>query len=578
MRIAGFITLLLASLITACAPVAYSDLSDPGISVPEAGAEIINASYNENNVIAVFPAITGARSYGYSFDNSNILAGNTEFSDGIYTMSFPKPAGFSESDSFSLYASPSRNPSDGNPGWVWFADVTGAGYEAVDINSVAPEGYVSERTENSVTIAFVNQPGEMEYKAVVPGVGEVEGSGSEITITGLSTDASYSIAIYHRYKGHGEYGDKSSVITVGSYDSDEVLRISSSRKAITVSQLPAVAGELSIVNDATGAVLVSATTEGENSHTFTEEDITLFDTGIFHAVFRSNGSEVVSGNIPYTAELTVESYDVMRQHYVAYIPAPEGIDTTVFSIALAGVPTAECNVEWIDGNAVVTVSGLSSLTAYTGSITSGDETYPLSFTTEGFAGRYRFLDGTAEGKYEVGEFVVDVEKAAEGSSTRYYFYASSEDPHSTADQGRLRISPLIDSSLEEVPEGDIDYNGSEYYQKAYRWNNTKWNAADGAEVKSWLIKSYSPSGDSYVSIVSSTASMFGLTTSAETTTRFMLEEDEDGNASLIFFNKITGGAFASVGNNMIRKNPNPDTARFGEDAPFTFELGLEETV
>ena len=95
---------------------------------------------------------------------------------------------------------------------------------------------------------------------------------------------------------------------------------------------------------------------------------------------------------------------------------------------------------------------------------------------------------------------------------------------------------------------------------------------------SWQLVRYTPSGDSYESLVSSTASMFMMTVNAETSSRFILEEDSDGNASLIFFNKITSDGIASVGNSSIRQNMNPDTDRFGSNAPFTFILDLEETV
>lgn len=576
MRFTGLICLVLLPLLAACAPVEYGDLADPGIDV-SAGTGEVRASYNDNGITAVFPALEGARSYGYSFSGEKPIAGSVVFDDGYYRMSLPKPDYTADEYSFELYASESRNPSEeADPGWVRFASVT-ASYAPVDIDAVVPEGYVSARLEDSVTIAFINQPGDMEYKAVLPDGKEIESGEDTITITGLSASSHYDIEIYQRYSGTEIYGRNPGVVSVEAYDPEEVLCIAVDGKAITVSALPSASGRLSIVNDGTGAVLVSAETSG-SSHTFRESDITLFDTGIFHAVFEYDGKSVSSGNIPYTAELNVSSYDVMRQHFAAAIPAPEGIDTGVFSAVITGVPSAQCDAVWVDGNAIVTISGLSSLTSYEGSINAGTESYPLSFTTEGFEGSYRFLNEsvTDESKY-MREYAVDVKIAESGSASRYWFYASSDDPHSEELGYSPRISPLIDPSLEDVPEGAIDYNGNAYYQQAYRWNNTKWNSSN-ATLNTWRVMKYTASGDSYESIASSNASMFNLTVDAETTSRFILEEDKEGNATLIFFNKITGGAFNSIANNMIRKNPDPNTARFEDDAPFTFELKLEESV
>ncbi len=579
MHIKGFICLLLISLIAACTPIEYADLADPGIDVSVDEGDI-RATYNEKGITAVFPALTGARSYGYSFEGNDPIAGSVVFDEGFYRMSIPKPDYSADEYAVRLYASGSRNPSEaGDAGWVEFAAVN-APYAPVDIDAVVPEGYVSERREDSAVIAFLNQPGDMEYKAVLPGGEEFVSSDETITISGLSASSSYDVEIYQRYKGTGIYGKHSGLVSISAYDPDEILGIAVNGKAITVSSLPSASGTLSIVNDVTGAVLVSAETAGSGSHTFSEDDISLFDTGLFHASFKGNGVEKESGSIPYTAGIDVISYDVMRQHYEAMIPAPEGIDTDVFSAVITGVPSAECNAEWVDGNVVLTISGLSSLTSYEGSINAGSESYPLSFTTEGFEGRYRFFDEDVTNDNEkkfMKEFVVDVESADNGSTSRYWFYASAEDPHPAEGSSRPRISPLIDPSLEASPSGVIDYNGNNYYQKAYRWNNTKWNAS-GAEVLSWQVERYTPSGDSYESLASSTASMFMMTVTAETTSRFILEEDSDGNASLIFFNKITSDGIASVGNSSIRQNMNPDTDRFGSNAPFTFILDLEETV
>ena len=330
--------------------------------------------------------------------------------------------------------------------------------------------------------------------------------------------------------------------------------------------------------------LVEAT---ENSYTFRVSDYSGFDSGIFYAEATGSGGRAISQNISFTVpldELDVSDPVIMRQHYKITLPVADGVSESLFTLDLINVPTAKLSLR-STGNGHETeliISDLSSDTSYMGGrIIAGNTEIPIeAFTTEDFSGTYAYRCSVDNpGKSYMDAFIVDVKFAKESnpdSLYKYYFFASPDDPFNTDRSTKIRMSPLLDG---EVPFGErIDYaDGNTAYQVSYRWNNKKWNFNELATVYNWTVISYDASADSYTSeAISKGGLSSALSTDATTTSSYNLIEDEDGNAYLVFFNKITStDSLSQVGNSYIRKNLDADSGLFGENAPYTFVLSLE---
>ena len=334
-------------------------------------------------------------------------------------------------------------------------------------------------------------------------------------------------------------------------------------------------------------VLASYDLDGDLSHTFRISDYSGFDSGVFYAVATGSDGRAISKNISFTVpldELDVSDPVIMRQHYKITLPVADGVSESLFTLDLINVPTAKLSLR-PTGNGHETeliISDLSSDTSYMGGrIIAGNTEIPIeAFTTEDFSGTYAYRCSVDNpGKSNMDAFIVDVKFAKESnpdSLYKYYFFASPDDPFNTDRSTKIRMSPLLDG---EVPFGErIDYeDGDTSYQVSYRWNNKKWNFNEFATVYNWTVVSYDASADSYTSeAISKGGLSSALSTDATTTSSYNLIEDEDGNAYLVFFNKITStDSLSQVGNSYIRKNLDADSELFGENAPYTFVLSLE---
>lgn len=591
--LAMIIFILCLFLFISCSPVSNNDIPAPELTAPS-GDYAVTASYNESGITVLFPAVLGARSYGYTFnDSSDPTAANVEFHGGSYTMKIPLPSQSSFSDeetyNITLWASEVLDTTSvSNPNWIEVKNFN-ATYGRTDINSLEPHGYIVERGEHSVTIAMIDEPipGGMDYKVVI-GDNEYEFSGSQFKIDEGVRSGSFTLEIYHAYIDENEYGMIPEKLEVYAYESDKPveMRLIADGDSLVVSDIPEGISDVDIIDINTGSVIASAEKIGVNEYTFST--FIGFDSGIFQAVAKNSDGTIksISNNVSFTTPINKVISKVMRQHYKIVIDAVPDVDLSIFSLYMEGVPTATLDAVAKDDTIELIISGLSSDTQYSGGrITAGNRTIAIgSFKTNNFIGTYAYrcpVENPAD-KY-MNAFIVDVKSAAENSTSKYYFYVSPEDPQYTE---KLRISPLIDESAGEEPisgtlnsDGYIKYNGNEYYQFAYQWNNKKWNTST-ATVNYWGTESYDTSADSYTAVTLSNAGMLGISMSAETTSSYNLVEDTDGKAYLVFYNKITGGnsLAVSVGNSAIRTNIQPDEDRFGDEARYTFVLAKEENV
>ena len=586
--------LVLSVLLFSCSPVRYGELETPEIVAdPESFA--LEASWNEGGITATFNAIDEARSYGYTFDDDeNPITGRVTFHEGgIYSMSIPFPERERNEYEITIWASKSLDPSSvDNPEWMQIATQT-AEYGRVDINSIEPDAYIVERGEDYVDIAVINAPlsdrlnYKMLYKVVTANGKEKTFKTDKFPVENIPAGET-EITLYHAYSDEGIFGEDPQVIRIEPYNNEAVVMdISISGSSISVSKIPSGYDKLEIINSETDGVLASYDLDGRTSHTFSVSDYSGFDSGVFYAVATGSDGRAISQNISFTVpldELDVSDPVIMRQHYKITLPVADGVSESLFTLDLINVPTAKLSLR-PTGNGHETeliISDLSSDTSYMGGrIIAGNTEIPIeAFTTEDFSGTYAYRCSVDNpGKSNMDAFIVDVKFAKESnpdSLYKYYFFASPDDPFNTDRSTKIRMSPLLDG---EVPFGErIDYaDGNTAYQVSYRWNNKKWNFNELATVYNWTVISYDASADSYTSeAISKGGLSSALSTDATTTSSYNLIEDEDGNAYLVFFNKITStDSLSQVGNSYIRKNLDADSELFGENAPYTFVLSLE---
>ena len=586
--------LVLSVLLFSCSPVRYGELETPEIVAdPESFA--LEASWNEGGITATFNAIDEARSYGYTFDDDeNPITGRVTFHEGgIYSMSIPFPERERNEYEITIWASKSLDPSSvDNPEWMQIATQT-AEYGRVDINSIEPDAYIVERGEDYVDIAVINVPlsdrlnYKMLYKVITADGEEKTFETDKFPVENIPAEET-EITLYHAYSDEGIFGEDPQVIRIEPYNNEAVVMdISISGSSISVSNIPSGYDKLEIINSETDGVLASFDLDGDLSHTFRISDYSGFDSGIFYAVATGSDGRAISKNISFTVpldELDVSDPVIMRQHYKITLPVADGVSESLFTLDLINVPTAKLSLR-PTGNGHETeliISDLSSDTSYMGGrIIAGNTEIPIeAFTTEDFSGTYAYrcsVDNPGKGYMDA--FIVDVKFAKDSnpdSLYKYYFFASPDDPFNTDRSTKIRMSPLLDG---EVPFGErIDYaDGNTAYQVSYRWNNKKWNFNELATVYNWTVISYDASADSYTSeAISKGGLSSALSTDATTTSSYNLIEDEDGNAYLVFFNKITStDSLSQVGNSYIRKNLDADSELFGENAPYTFVLSLE---
>ena len=150
--------LIILAALTSCKPVEYKELTAPGI---DSNLSMSLSGVNDGTYIYItIPAVNTARSYGYTVGSSSApIAAQTEFSNGYYVIIIPSGiiAGDESTVSVTIWASPYSDPSSVvDPGWVSIGTV-GTITAAPDI-SVQPEGFVSERYEDSALIIMHDEP------------------------------------------------------------------------------------------------------------------------------------------------------------------------------------------------------------------------------------------------------------------------------------------------------------------------------------------------------------------------------------------------------------------------------------
>ena len=357
---------------------------------------------------------------------------------------------------------------------------------------------------------------------------------SPFTITDLTEKGTYSVVISHRFKGDTEWGTKTTTLTIGAFEGEVKLDIASSAESgdITITQIPEGFTRVELIKEETGRVVASASLDGNTaSYTFKASEVfTAFDLGSFKAKAMSSDTTVISKTIQYASPLVNVKENPGRQHYAFTFDVAEGVTSSDAAIDIDGA-TAEFTVSGSKG--IIKLSGLESLTDYNTTVTISGIDIPLTFTTESFAGYYRW---TAPEEDKERTFTIHITEDNEDSPRyKYYIYAIDE-------ENKHRVCPLIDKDVPTGGIGPIDFTVPGDYiseNEAYKWNYNHW-ATKSAPIKNWTILKVTNYGD-YVLTEVKTASILPATTA----TSFDLIEDESRIPRVNFRNE--GQGLAAIG-------------------------------
>ena len=567
-------------LFSSCSPVTHENIEKEDVEITEDSSKLDSASNDGKTIAISFSPVYGARSYAVTITNQidEPMLIEPVLANGIYTatidLSTSRTRAASNTISGTLYASTEQSSVTT---WNKVTDFE-AEYTRASIDSYAPAARVEERTRTGAIIEITDAPeSDMQYKATFEDGTEKTYSSTPIELTGLSETDTCQITIAHRFKDTEEWGAKTTTLTVGAFEGEQVLKITyaADSKDITVTDIPTGSTSIELVKESTGRVVASASLDGNaSSYTFkADEAFTVFDAGVFKAKAMSADTTVISKTIDYASPITDYTETKGRQHYKITFPTAE--DLSLNSDPTISIDGAAAAITQQGNTATISINGLESLTSYNATLSnivdsSNSISIPLSFTTESFAGYYEFNDpGASSSDKCMDKFYVVVEENTSSSSgtIKYYVYSNEGD-------GMHRIMPLIDG---EVKTGEsIKYEGDTAYQKAYQWNNTKWNTMSSTPLfcpTEWSIKSFNVDSESYNSIVNSVA--LGIPT--ETLTTFTFVEDDSFKQSIVFFNKITTeGGFLDynsfLNKNRIATSEDQGFADKGDDAPYYFRL------
>ena len=569
-----FIAITVLFSLIACSPVEYENIEKEAVEIAEDDSAIDKAANDGRSITISFHPVKGARSYAVSIDGYSETPEAIEpvLNGGIYTATIEltalKTRSLSSTIEGTLYASSSLDVSDAED---WSAVTTfSAEYERTSIDSYAPDVRLDERRKDSAIIEIQNAPESgMEYKIAFQDGNEQIFRTESITLSGLGEKDTYSIVVSHRYSGTEEWGTKTTSLTIGAFEGAKELAISADSTSgdITITKISCGFTRLELVKDSTGRVVTAVELDGStSSYTFKAEDaFPVFDIGVFKAKAISADTTVISDSIPYASPIMNGKETKGRQHYKITFPVAEDVSAKL----------AEENTDKkfsISGSkATIELSGLESLTEYNTSITLSSDnnsiiSVPLSFRTASFAGYYEFYDPNP-GKNEMDKFSVVVKENPNASSDKCKYYV-----YSNEGSIQYRIMPLVDAAVDKDVPAEILYKGDNDYQKAYRWNNEKWNSlANIISPTKWSVDSFDISSpDCFKTLITSFA---GLSTT--TTTIFTFEEDASMTPSIIFFNKITDKLGSNFNSALMKNGMWEEQGFTEEDGPYTFRLSYK---
>lgn len=590
------ITALLLCL-TACNPVIKESINTEQLKPIDKKSIVFVKEHN--STYAVFPNIDNAKEYGYSFSEAKektTMKGfsSLDFKNGCYWGEI-NTNGIANG-TFTLFASNGTNT----------IAIEVPFSIPIDINSIAPDAYISRRTENGVELDLNKEPfrNQTEYKVVINETQQEQTFDSiPMSIDGLEADKEYSLTIYHKLRNDERYGNTTQTIKVPKYDKKQTLTLSINEdySAFVIMNPNEVANSKYILK-LNGNTIVSEIID----RTVSFKQLGGMTSGNFHVEQIDNKGNIIaaSNTISYITPLYLENPITTQQTYTFTLDLNNSLLQSInetnfnkyFSISINASNSVFEFVNKTSDKITLRISNLESKNDYRATLIANvgnaETSIKLDFKTQSFAQEggtyYQWRNNT---RVDQDEFTVLVRNSEEvlkdtgkTSEYKYYIYAGNN----INDKNSLhRIMPLIDKSIGETYEVNdqnyINYDKASNipYIKAYVWNNTKWNSSSFAPSM-WIPLFDSSQNviktDAYTSLVESIAKVFGISSNAITMTKFEFK-DNGTNQGIVFYNKITDGSSTAVniGNKSLKQNPNP-RAELGEMDKYHFYLSEMEGI
>ena len=457
------------------------------------------------------------------------------------------PVAFADSYSYVLGDGETKTPVsnfemiDGNFSFVVESDMKGIitiyaekeGEEPVRIASqnfdlsiagLVPDVYISARTTDGVTLMLASGVNEsITYKVDIylrdgdfVRTEYLKAEDSEIHITGLEAESSYSLYVSQSLDGVN-YSDANQ-IDVGAFsqDSNQTIELSISNDVLTATGITGTVANLyktDSLSSSSTPVLVLENIQVTDGKATVEAKTSLksLESGYFY--FECNGA--YSNVVKYVSPVHLEGVDdPVQENWKSALVAIDFADDVIpsdYRVSVEGANSG-ASATIVDGGVMISNLDSNSTFSVNLSFTSTETLFSARVTniaieTRSFVGTYEWRGGLSDGSsVAYTNFRVKVkDEIPESSSYPYYVYFDTTEKvgdQSILNQGltgkTLRIMPLVDTSAGEPqpPSKGVSCTsdtGSEFYNAtaAYNANETKWKkpsmTSDFFKSKWWSV-------------------------------------------------------------------------------------------
>lgn len=538
------------------------------------------------------------------------------------------PVAFADSYSYVLGTEETKTPVssyemiDGNVSFVVESSMNGSitiyaektGEEPVRIASqdfdlsiagLVPNVYISARSVDGVTLMLASGADDnITYKVDIHlrdgdfvKTEYLKAEGSEIHITGLEAESSYSLYVSQSLDGVN-YSDANQIdVGVFSQDSNQTIELSISNDILTATGITGTGANLyktDSLSSSSTPVLVLDNIPVTNGKATVDANVSLksLESGYFY--FECDGA--YSNVIKYVSPVHLKAGDPVQENWKSALVEIDFADDVIpsdYRISVKGASGASATI--VDGGVMISNLDSNSEFNVTLNFSSTETLFSTELTgisgkTQSFAGTYQW-EGKFKGESDTVRFRIIVsDEVREGSTSPYYVYfdttpvigdsiinSNDSDGNSYVNQ-TLRIMPIVDYNVESG--GDDSKNPVKTnapgdlaeQNKAYLANSSKWNPMAGSslgKVRTWYIvrDTVSTEKDKAVTVTVSEAgpSFYTMEAKMQTTFEFREAEVSGDIVPVIKFKNKDIGANKDTINGFLYKNPDLEApSRFGD--------------
>lgn len=533
------------------------------------------------------------------------------------------PVAFADSYSYVLGTEETKTPVssyemiDGNVSFVVESSMDGSitiyaektGEEPVRIASqdfdlsiagLVPNVYISARSVDGVTLMLASGADDnITYKVDIHlrdgdfvKTEYLKAEGSEIHITGLEAESSYSLYVSQSLDGVN-YSDANQIdVGVFSQDSNQTIELSISNDILTATGITGTVANLyktDSLSSSSTPVLVLDNIPVTNGKATVDANVSLksLESGYFY--FECDGA--YSNVIKYVSPVHLKAGDPVQENWKSALVEIDFADDVIpsdYRVSVKGASGASATI--VDGGVMISNLDSNSEFNVTLNFSSTETLFSTELTgisgkTQSFAGTYQW-EGKFKGESDTVRFRIIVsDEVREGSTSPYYVYFdttpeigdsiinSNDSVGNSYVNQTLRIMPIVDYNVESGGDdsghkvstdnpGDLaDQN------KAYLANSSKWNPMSSSslgQVKSWYISN--PDTDSARDkVVTETVSEAGMTANMQTTFEFREAEIGGSIVPVVKFKNKAIGSSAFLINNFLYQNSDSNSPKtFGD--------------